>query len=349
MYQFSKSNNFNDFEYGLCIDIALLEVYFRLGNDKEYFIRDLTIDDEYDTITSTATIKEAAAKMKELGIPDLVVVNEDNEVLGVIADFDIVTGAVAEGISTDTAKVTEYMYTIEPVTKDTPVTVAFNRMRDLDVSVVPVIEKNKLIGVATITDCWGFLPEKYEDQIGLIPVSNPRLWNYAFTLFMVIIYSIFGFLAPLIGISGFLTAPLISFGGYQATYYLFDAHGGGFWFRYIEFPEKYQLFGWTLTIYGVLFLIIGVFSAFAIYHWAYADYHLIKLDRDWKTIGFVIGLINLVIEWTLFFYAMMSGTIPGANIDFLGLILTILAIVALFLAVSRDWFFKESIQKAKEG
>ena len=50
---------------------------------KEYFVKDLVIDDEYGVIESTATIQEAANKMKELGVPDLVVIKEE-KVLGVI-------------------------------------------------------------------------------------------------------------------------------------------------------------------------------------------------------------------------------------------------------------------------
>ena len=65
---------------------------------KEYFVRDLVIDDEYGIIDSNATIQDAAKKMKELGVPDLVVVEIENQkVLGVIADFDIVQNTVAEG------------------------------------------------------------------------------------------------------------------------------------------------------------------------------------------------------------------------------------------------------------
>ncbi|MFW9819790.1 MAG: CBS domain-containing protein, partial [Candidatus Thorarchaeota archaeon] len=65
---------------------------------KEYFVKDLIIDDEYGIIESNATIQEAAQKMKELGVPDLVVIDGENqEVLGVIADFDIVQNTVAEG------------------------------------------------------------------------------------------------------------------------------------------------------------------------------------------------------------------------------------------------------------
>jgi len=37
---------------------------------KEYFVRDLVINDEYGIIDSNKTIQSAAKKMKELGVPD---------------------------------------------------------------------------------------------------------------------------------------------------------------------------------------------------------------------------------------------------------------------------------------
>jgi CBS domain-containing protein len=104
---------------------------------KEYLVKDLVIDDEYGIIDSNATIQEAAQKMKEIGVPDLVVVEgEAQKVLGVIADFDIVKNDVAEGKDTKTEKVLSTMYRINPVSLDTPVTEAFNRMRDLNVNVL---------------------------------------------------------------------------------------------------------------------------------------------------------------------------------------------------------------------
>lgn len=322
-----------------------------MAKKNEFFIRDLTIDDEYDIINSEATIKDAASKMKEAGIPDLVVVTEENQkVLGVIADFDIVTGIVAEGLSAETAKVTEVMYTIEPVTPDTTVQTAFTRMRDLDVSVVPVVENEKLTGVATITDCWGMLPEKYEDEKGLIPISNPQLANYGFTVLMIVLYFCIGILGPLIGISGFLKgalkAPVIGSETFSATYYLFEARGGGYWIRYIDFQGPSNIYGLLLTGFGFLFLILGVFSCLATLYWAYADYSLIKLDRNWQLIGFIAGVVTLAMEWTLFSLLLLIGAlrVPGSELtlDIGGIVVSLLAILLLILAVSRDVFFRES-------
>ncbi|MHA2053335.1 MAG: CBS domain-containing protein [Candidatus Hodarchaeales archaeon] len=316
-----------------------------MTKDKEFIVSDLTIDDEYDTILNTASVKEAALKMKENGIPDLVVLDNENNYQGVIADFDIVTGLVAEGLSPDTSKVTEIMYTIEPVSKNTTVTEAFSRMRDLDVSVVPVQEKDEVIGVATITDCWGLLPEKYEDQKGFIPVSNPQLTNYGFTVFMTLLYLLFGIFAPLIGIVGYIKAPIAGT-GVSATYYLFEARGASYWVRYIDIQGQNGFLWLGLTVFGVVFLILGLFSAYAIYQWAYADYQLVKIDRNWQSIGVIIGIITLVSEWLIFGFFILNDTLRVSSndisFDIGGLFLTILAIVCLIAAVYRDAFFKEA-------
>jgi CBS domain-containing protein len=316
-----------------------------LTKDKKFIVSDLTIDDEYDTILNTASVKEAALKMKENGIPDLVVLDNENNYQGVIADFDIVTGLVAEGLSPDTSKVTEIMYTIEPVSKNTTVTEAFSRMRDLDVSVVPVQEKDEVIGVATITDCWGLLPEKYEDQKGFIPVSNPQLTNYGFTVFMTLLYLLFGIFAPLIGIVGYIKAPIAGT-GVSATYYLFEARGASYWVRYIDIQGQNGFLWLGLTVFGVVFLILGLFSAYAIYQWAYADYQLVKIDRNWQSIGVIIGIITLVSEWLIFGFFILNDTLRVSSndisFDIGGLFLTILAIVCLIAAVYRDAFFKEA-------
>ncbi len=321
-----------------------------MTKDKEFLVRDLTIDDEYDTILNTASVKEAALKMKENGIPDLVVLDSENKYHGVIADFDIVTGLVAEGLSSDKSKVTEIMYTIEPVTTKTTVSEAFSRMRDLDVSVVPVLENDEVIGVATITDCWGLLPEKYEDQKGFIPVSNPQLTNYGFTVFMTLLYLILGVFAPLIGIVGYLKAPIAGT-GVQATYYLFEARGASYWIRYIDIQGQNGFLWLGLTIFGVVFLILGLFSAYAIYQWAYADYQLVKQDRNWQSIGVAVGIVTLVSEWLIFGFFILNDTlrVSGSEItlDFGGILLTLLAILCLIAAVYRDSFFRES-PSAKE-
>ena len=99
-------------------------------SNQEYKVRDCAIDDEYDTIDSDATIEDAAKKMKQIGVPDLVVIEKGtSKVMGVVADFDIVQNIVAEGKDPKTEKVTAAMYSITPVGLETPVSEAFKKMQ----------------------------------------------------------------------------------------------------------------------------------------------------------------------------------------------------------------------------
>ncbi len=184
---------------------------------KEYFIKDLIIDDEYDVIDSKATIQEAAKKMKEIGVPDLVVVEGDSQkVLGVIADFDIIQKIVAEGTDPKGANVITTMYNIESVTLNSPVTEAFTRMRDLQVNVIPVVENGKLMGVCTIQDCWSYIPDEDVDEVGLIPVSDTRTAEFWFATICTILAFVFGIVLPFGGLYGYFSGnpiDLLSFFG----------------------------------------------------------------------------------------------------------------------------------------
>jgi CBS domain-containing protein len=312
----------------------------------QYYVKDLVIDDEYATVTADTSIKEAALLMKEKGIPDLVVLDENSSVLGVVADYDIVIGAVATGKDVESTKVVESMYKIEPVKLDTPVEVAFNRMQELDVSAIPVVDdNNKLLGIVTITDCWGYLPDKYEDYKGLLTVSNPRFANYWFTVTMTVLYFFFGILSPILGFAGFLNSKLILSSTYNpsVTYYLFDARGGEYFIRYLDI--RGDTLPWLLvTIYSIVFIIIGIITTILIIQWAYADYRMLKQgESQWHTIAAVVGIANVVIIWLLFLFLLSIGIarVGEASIDISGLSFSIASIIFLVLAVNRDHFFKQ--------
>ncbi|MHA1166739.1 MAG: CBS domain-containing protein [Candidatus Hodarchaeales archaeon] len=119
----------------------------------------LKIDDEYDVINEEKTIIDAAKLIKKTKLPDLVVINEKKEVLGVISDFDITTKVVAAGKDPAKVKVTEAMYQVGPISLSTTVEEAFQLLQKHQVPLVPVVEENKLIGVVTIQDVWSFIPE----------------------------------------------------------------------------------------------------------------------------------------------------------------------------------------------
>lgn len=316
---------------------------------KEYFVRDLVIDDEYGIIDSNATIQDAAKKMKELGVPDLVVVEGANQkVLGVIADFDIVQNTVAEGKNVKTEKVISTMYKISPVNLDTPVTEAFNRMRKLNVNVVPVVQNEKLLGVCTIQDCWSFIPDQNIDKIGLIPVRNTRVAEFWFASVCAIISFTLGILLPLAGIFGFYTGyysnlmSLLGMGqivGDPILFFtLFDVRGVGIMMPFINLNDPIWI---AIVIFSILMLISGIIGLFSIIYTSFSATRNLQTSWIIRTIVPSLAVFFMAFEWILFGIAFAIQTPqPIISIDPIGLTLSIISMVLLLLAINRDYIFR---------
>jgi CBS domain-containing protein len=319
---------------------------------KEYFVKDLVIEDEYGVIESGATIQDAAKKMKELGVPDLIVIDKDShKVLGVIADFDIVQNLVAEGTDCTAVNVLDAMYKIKPVNLETPVVDAFTRMRDLQVNVVPVVKEGNLVGVASIQDCWSFIPDQDVDEIGLIPVSDTRSAEFWFASTTAILAFVLGIILPLVGVYGFFfgnQAELLSlFGtaeirGGIVTFNFFEARGNDFLIPFMSLINRNGGIWLAILIFSFLVLIFGILGLFSIIFSSYSDV------RNYQTgiwVDFVIpGLtvVFLAIEWILFAIAFATAVpTPNVSVDALGLTMSIISMGLIIAAIYRDYFFRQ--------
>ncbi len=317
-----------------------------MSNKKpDYYVKDLVIDDEYGVIDSDATVVQAAQKMKELAIPDLVVIDkETKKVLGVIADFDIVQNLVAEGKDATSEKVTAAMYTIEPVTTETNVIDAFERMRDLHVNVVPVVEKDKLLGVVTIQDVWSYIPDENVDEIGLIPVENPKNAEFWFASVCATLALLLGFVLPLVGVVGFFNGvPQNIANGRVLHFFLLDAHGANYYISYMDVAGRYR-FWIVVIIWSIITLITGVLGFFAIVYASFSDFQHIRTKPFVRTILPLTMIVSLVIEWILLAIGMSVMAVSGTiYVNILGLIFSILAIGLIILALFRDNVFRQSV------
>ncbi|TFG10940.1 MAG: CBS domain-containing protein [Promethearchaeota archaeon] len=319
---------------------------------KEFLIRDLLIDDQYGVVKSTATVQDAAKKMKELGVPDLVVVEEGTEkVLGVIADFDIVQNAVAEGTDCSSAKVISTMYTIDPVNLNTPVSVAFTRMQNLRVNVVPVVENGKLVGVASIQDCWSYIPDMIPDERGLIPVSNTRVAEFWFASIAAVTAFILGILFPLAGVFGFFIADqadvmtvlgLADVRGGLLFFYLFEAHGTDFFVPILSLIEQGGAIWGAIIAISTLLLIFGIVGLLALIYTSFADTKNIHTGRMVRFFLPSVVVLLLVLEWIFFAIGFAVSSVPVVvGVDPVGLTMSILSMILVILAINRDYIFKE--------
>jgi len=326
---------------------------------KEYFVKDLVIDDEYDTITNKATVEDAAKKMKQLGIPDLVVVEEGTErVLGVIGDFDIVQNTIAEGLDPKSTNVISAMYKISPVSLETPVTEAFTRMRDLQVNVVPVIDNGKLIGVCSIQDCWSFIPDENVDEIGLIPVANTKLAEFIFTAICSILAIVLGIFLPFGGVYGFFTANQIDLSSLfgiafvfegNVTFHLFEARGIDYFITFIDLFSRNGGIWLAINIFSILILIFGILSLFSLIYASYSGEKYTLTQLLLRNIIPILLIVFIVFEWILFGIAFASSGLSTAVIpDALGLSMSIVSMILIILAINHDRVFRQKISSKKK-
>ena len=320
-------------------------------NDKEFLVENLVIDDDYGVIESNATVQDAAKKMKSLGVPDLVVEDaESKKVLGVIADFDIVQNVVAEGSDAKTASVLTAMYKIEPVRLKNTVKEAFDRMQALQVNVVPVVEKDKLIGVCTIQDCWSYIPDKTVDSVGLIPITNTRIAEFWFASTCAILGFVLGILLPLIGAYGFFLgnqADLLSFFGFAEIrggiieFELFEARGIDFLVPFANLIARNGVIWVFIIINGFIILILGILGLFSLIYASFSDARAIRTGLFVRKFIPFLLILFMIIEWILYAIAFASaGSDVNVTVDGLGLTMSILAMLLFLGAVYRDYVFR---------
>ena len=105
------------------------------------------------TLANSATVEEAAQQMKAEDIGDVMVVNRNKKLTGILTDRDIVLRVVAEGADPKIAKVEEVVTKdVKTVTPETLVGDAVALMRQEAIRRLPVVEEGKLVGIVTLGD-----------------------------------------------------------------------------------------------------------------------------------------------------------------------------------------------------
>ena len=120
------------------------------------------------TISSSATIISCAARMRELNIGSLVVMNGLN-VEGIVTTWDITSKCLGSGKNPIESVVHEVMTSpVHTAKSDTDVMEAARVMADRKISRLPVIETNsdELVGIVTFADISQAVDQFTKDVLG---------------------------------------------------------------------------------------------------------------------------------------------------------------------------------------
>ena len=106
---------------------------------------------EVDTCMPNTTLQEAAAKMKEINVGSIPVVDND-KLVGIITDRDIVVRGIAENVSLDTAVSEILSESTVTGSKDMSVEEAAELMADHQIRRLPIVENDKVVGIVSLGD-----------------------------------------------------------------------------------------------------------------------------------------------------------------------------------------------------
>lgn len=107
------------------------------------------------TLTSESTVRDAVDKMDIYQFPALVVVDSDEKPIGVITEGDLCRAvSQRESVTAMSADPALVYSTREPVTlgPETEIGEAFHRMLSSGLTVLPIVESERLIGVLLRVD-----------------------------------------------------------------------------------------------------------------------------------------------------------------------------------------------------
>lgn len=106
---------------------------------------------EVDTCTPQASLQEVAAKMKEIDVGSIPVVDND-KLVGIITDRDIVVRGLAENISLDAAVSEILSGNMVTGSKGMSVEDAAELMADNQIRRLPIVENDQVVGMVSLGD-----------------------------------------------------------------------------------------------------------------------------------------------------------------------------------------------------
>jgi len=116
-------------------------------------VKDVNYQDEYITVKDSMTVIELSKEIAKAGIPDAVVIDDNEKVVGAIDTYDIISKCLAVEKDPNSTLAKEIMFAPPPVKLMTPLKEVHEIMQKLEATVIPVIDDSQaLLGVVTIMD-----------------------------------------------------------------------------------------------------------------------------------------------------------------------------------------------------
>jgi CBS domain-containing protein len=105
------------------------------------------------TLPESTIVREAAEAMRANDIGDVVVVDDNGNLSGILTDRDIVVRVVAEGRDPRATRIGDIASRdLTAVSPDDPVGRAVQLMRERAIRRLPAVEKHKVVGIVSIGD-----------------------------------------------------------------------------------------------------------------------------------------------------------------------------------------------------
>ncbi|HET9201683.1 MAG TPA: CBS domain-containing protein [Acidimicrobiia bacterium] len=105
------------------------------------------------TVDEGSPVTEAARRMRDANIGDVLVSRPDGSICGIVTDRDLALMVVAEGADPNSMTVRDVCsHVIESVKSGDPVGKAVSKMREGAIRRLPVIDDGKLVGIVTLGD-----------------------------------------------------------------------------------------------------------------------------------------------------------------------------------------------------
>lgn len=108
------------------------------------------------------TIKSICDTIKEKSVGAVVIINSDDEVVGIITERDIIKKVICDKKDSETLVAKDIMTTKVIIgTEDLSIVKAANIFMENKIKKLPIVKNGKLIGIITQTDLMRFLTPKF--------------------------------------------------------------------------------------------------------------------------------------------------------------------------------------------